>query len=77
MTYLRMSNILSPMRKQLVATPLGRRGLGPRQRFIIFLPDEIAAEVRRLASEGRRPINTQMEILVETALRQEPNRAVA
>lgn len=60
------------MRKPMATTPPVRRGLGERDRFIIFLPKELGAQVRMLAAEGRRPINTQVEILIEQALRQAP-----
>lgn len=39
-----------------------------RQRFIILLPAEMAEQIRTLASEGRRPLNSQFEMLIEEAL---------
>ncbi len=69
--------MLLVMSKSVVATPLTRRGMGPRQRFIILLPDRMANQVRLLAAQGRRPLNTQVEILIEQALRQENDQAVA
>lgn len=42
-----------------------------RQRFIIFLPVDLAEQIRALAQAGRRPLNTQFEILLEDVLRQE------
>lgn len=47
---------------------LDGRTKGERQRFIILLPDAIAEQIRALANEGRRPLNTQFEILLEQAL---------
>ena len=51
--------------------PNGRK----KQRFIVALPDEIAEQIRMLARVGPRPINTQFEILLELALRQEDSAA--
>lgn len=55
----------------MVTPPTRQRGLGPRQRFILFLPDAMAEHIRWLARRGRRPLNTQMEMILEEGLRQE------
>lgn len=59
------------MRKNVATTPPPKPRWGNRDRFIIFLPKELGAAVRAQAAEGRRPINTQFEILIEQALRKD------
>lgn len=56
-------------------TPVIERPKTSRQRFILFLPDEIAQQVRALALAGRRPLNSQLEMLIEEGLRQETRAA--
>ena len=51
--------------------------LGPRQRFIVDLPDDLAEEVRRFATEGRRPLNSQFALIVEQWLREVAAKAAA
>ena len=53
-----------------VEGPRRERYVG-RQRFIIFVRDDLADEVRRLAREGKRPLNSEFELILEQWLRQE------
>jgi hypothetical protein len=50
----------------------GRRPRELRQRFIVVLPDAMAARIRAMAEEGHRPLNSQFELLLERALDTEP-----
>ena len=43
----------------------------PRQRIILNFPEDLANKVRELAARERRPLSTQIEVLVEQALRQD------
>ena len=44
----------------------------PTHRIILNFPPELALRVRELAARERRPLSTQIQVLVERALEQEP-----
>ena len=43
-----------------------------KHRFVVMLPIELAERVRDMAERERRPLSTQIQVLVERALAQEP-----
>lgn len=48
-----------------------RRKRAPRQRILLNVPPELADRLRELAERERRPLSTQIQVLVERALEQE------
>ena len=45
-----------------------RRNPVPRQRILLNFPPDLADQLRDLARRERRPLSTQIQILVERAL---------